>query len=654
MMKLWRGWLTDNSNVLHHDGKGYYYLKYIPNNVISPEDLIRIIKSEGITENILDISYYKFILGLRDIKLKEFPLVIPDKSNFFSFTGYFNIFCEHVLRNIIPIFNNVKVKIKGNSKKWNVLMPLAFVEKGERVLDAHMEKYGSAKYNSNKIKYDPVTIKKVKRDNKSHFTALISGYLLYTDIGLEIISPIHIAKDKSTIGYRIMPLCSGIFNRNEHFKNTKINHYDKYPASYFPEKMDFEEAIESYKGSTYWEYKISERVPSVSGKDSSVELLIKKQNYNVSDSDRVDYYEMANYIIAEPGDIIAKKKIAIEGSDGISIYGEVEVVEKGFDISLVLEGDIEIKQEDTDIYYIAKSKGIVLYEKRKLILSEIFRVEGDVDFNTGNVYFEKSVVVYGNVKCGFKVEAGNYIIIYGTVEDGATLFAGGDIDVTDGIVGNSTVVRSFGNINCGYIQNAIIKSKRNIEVQRSVLGATLYAHGRIYINGKKLSGKNIGVFSGSTCYSFHSVIAESIGSFTNHTRIILGYDPLIEMQKKEIVDIINALKRKASSIMELIPTNISSREGIKEAKSLSIEFKNELMSNLEKLRKITDKIYELKNRKSEISDHIYNVNNNDLNIKVSNGIKGDCSIKILQKEKVVYPQDGNTTISLVEDEIVIT
>ena len=71
-------------------------------------------------------------------------------------------------------------------------------------------------------------------------------------------------------------------------------------------------------------------------------------------------------------------------------------------------------------------------------------IEGDVDYDMGNVESGRDVFIQGSVRSGFSVRAGGSVSVGGTVESGSSIHAQEDIVVSQGIVGASTRVVALG------------------------------------------------------------------------------------------------------------------------------------------------------------------------------------------------------------------
>ena len=97
--------------------------------------------------------------------------------------------------------------------------------------------------------------------------------------------------------------------------------------------------------------------------------------------------------------------------------------------------------------------GHVSLVEGKVFVSDVYEVE-NVDLSTGNIDFEGSVQVNGNVSSNFVIRAGSNVIISGVVE-GAYIEAGGNIIIARGMNGMAKgTLKAGGNIVAKFLENA--------------------------------------------------------------------------------------------------------------------------------------------------------------------------------------------------------
>ncbi len=90
----------------------------------------------------------------------------------------------------------------------------------------------------------------------------------------------------------------------------------------------------------------------------------------------------------------------------------------------------------------------------KFWVEDELKIDGDVNYSTGNINYISNVVISGNVLSGFNVKSSKNITIKGFVEDGAIITAEGDIEIHNGIIGENTVVKAGKYIIADYVHTS--------------------------------------------------------------------------------------------------------------------------------------------------------------------------------------------------------
>jgi hypothetical protein len=156
----------------------------------------------------------------------------------------------------------------------------------------------------------------------------------------------------------------------------------------------------------------------------------------------------------------------------------------------------------------------------------IYEVPGDVDLNTGNIHFLGTVLVRGDVKSGFSVEASCDIIVYGGVES-ASLSAGGEIAIFGGVRGGGNAqIKADGKIKAKFIENATLFSKKDVIIGKEIMHSQIYAKGEVSVCGDRGS-----IIGGRICAG-RKVIARTIGSSSTEvlTKVEVGVDPQVRQE----------------------------------------------------------------------------------------------------------------------------
>ena len=137
---------------------------------------------------------------------------------------------------------------------------------------------------------------------------------------------------------------------------------------------------------------------------------------------------------------------------------------------------------------IAAAEGHVRMQDGLLEVQDCLRIPGDVDNGTGNVSFAKSVMIAGDVKAGFSVEAGGDAEILGLVED-CLIRAEGKVFIQTGFAGQGKgLVQAKDEIWLGYVRNQPVKGGDRIVVGMEAVNSRLQARMAVIVKGHLAGG----------------------------------------------------------------------------------------------------------------------------------------------------------------------
>ncbi|MDH5183800.1 MAG: FapA family protein, partial [Gammaproteobacteria bacterium] len=174
------------------------------------------------------------------------------------------------------------------------------------------------------------------------------------------------------------------------------------------------------------------------------------------DDEPVDYREFGGVDTVAPGDRILRRVPPTDGEDGFNVFGETIPAKAGRDKELKLNRSVQLDPEDPDIV-IANIGGQPVITERGGFVEKLVTLD-DVDLKSGNIEFDGTVIVKGDVKSGMKVKASGDINVMGTV-DAATMEAEGSVTVNGGIIGHGAVRDDKGNLRTG---SGYVKAKGSV------------------------------------------------------------------------------------------------------------------------------------------------------------------------------------------------
>ena len=244
---------------------------------------------------------------------------------------------------------------------------------------------------------------------------------------------------------------------------------------------------------------------ATNGKDGWYEYFFnteinKKPKLNEDGS--VNYKDIEWYDAVKKGDKIAFYHKAEDGVDGYDVEGNVLKSVKGRELT-VLSGSGFVLDRDKCTYY-AKTDGMVRLNGDKLEVDEMLEVE-EINASIGNIVFDGSVHVRGDVGGNVLIKAGKDILIDGFVE-GAELDAEGDIILRRGMNGDDKgKIRARGNVTAKFLESADVYAGGYINIDYS-MNSTLYAE-------KMVEAKlRTGSIAGGTCTGVKGINAQNIGT----------------------------------------------------------------------------------------------------------------------------------------------
>jgi len=295
------------------------------------------------------------------------------------------------------------------------------------------------------------------------------------------------------------------------------------------------------------EYAIAYGIPPKVGKDAQ---LIFQQNIEeklTNENSYVDLKESSQLIIVKKGDILAEIIPPTTGEPGKNVRGEKIEGIVGKELKLKLGNNVEVNNNKI----ISKIDGKFLSKETpngeiNLDVSDEHKIDGNIDYATGNVRFPGKLIITGDVKSGFYVEATSNLEIKGVVES-ATVFCEGEAKIF-GIKGAGKSSIKVKILRCNYIENADVEAEEDVIVKTAIVNSNIKAGKHVIVEG------GTGKISGGYILATNLIEAEILGSEMGvRTVCEVGVLPdlneeLINLEQKIALDMENL--RKLNSIIK--------------------------------------------------------------------------------------------------------
>ena len=225
--------------------------------------------------------------------------------------------------------------------------------------------------------------------------------------------------------------------------------------------------------------------PAQDGQDAAFDALLDltaDRAPKLNESGLIDYREHSGIVVVRPGEPLMRRTPATDGVPGHTVKGRELSPRPGLDLafSSQLEG-AQPASGDPNLLEAAVAGQPVLVE-HGVIVEPVLRV-AEVNMASGNIHFEGTVQVEGDVTHGMKVQASGDIVVNGAV-DGAQLEAGGDIHVAGGIIAKSQV-RAQGAVSARFAEASSIHAGTVISIDDMALGCELESLNQIVIGDKQ-------------------------------------------------------------------------------------------------------------------------------------------------------------------------
>lgn len=235
----------------------------------------------------------------------------------------------------------------------------------------------------------------------------------------------------------------------------------------------------------------------------------------------VDFFHLTTINQCRKGDVLARIIPEMPGVDGHDVFGQVLRPRPVKKQHLKYSRNIEISEDK--LVLTAMVDGHVGLVDDKVSLSEVYIVKG-VDVATGNIDYEGSVQVDGDVTENFEVKAGGNVVVNGLVE-GARIIAGGNIIVSKGMNGmQKGYLKAGGDIVIKFLENTKVVAGGYVEAE-AIMHSRVSAGTEIRVEGKR------GVIVGGYVQAGLKVVARTIGAGMGAPTIIeVGVNPLVKTQ----------------------------------------------------------------------------------------------------------------------------
>ena len=335
--------------------------------------------------------------------------------------------------------------------------------------------------------------------------------------------------------------------------------------------------------------------------DQPVEVAFGNNRPTVREDGSIDYFNQKRFEKVNEGDLLARYHEPTKGEFGFDVCGKLLVPKPGKPKPRLHGKGFKTSDDGKETY--AAISGKIEYCNYDLSVVNVYEVNGNLDMSMGNIDFNGDVNITGSVRSGVTVHA------MGSIYVGATLIAGKDIVLKDGVnTKNSGKIEAGGNISGRFFENTEVIAKGDLQCNY-ILNCRVLTYGRVFVEGpigSIIGGDVTGVMGISTTSCGHESNVKTLLRVGSTKEIRKEYAELI-MELKEVdgqIETFEIANKKFEMIKQNMPEKYDSKMALRVTQSKIVK-----MAQKAKLEEKSKALYNLI-RDSEravvkVKNHIY-------------------------------------------------
>ncbi len=268
------------------------------------------------------------------------------------------------------------------------------------------------------------------------------------------------------------------------------------------------------------------------GRDTVFQVLLPKATDRAPKLDAnglIDYREHGGIVVVKSGEALMRRIPPTAGEVGHSVRGLELPARAGADQAFAksLPGT-QAALEDSNLLK-ATVSGQPVVVNCGVMVEPLLRLK-EVNVASGNIYFDGTVQIDGEVMHGMKVQASGDIVVAGTI-DGGLLDAGGNVHVAGGIIAQAQV-RAGGAVAARFAENSAIYAGTVITLDDMALQCELESLNQILV-GDKVPQR--GRLVGGSATAMMLLRVPLLGSNNGGvTRVTVGSNAALEAEVKAL------------------------------------------------------------------------------------------------------------------------
>lgn len=322
---------------------------------------------------------------------------------------------------------------------------------------------------------------------------------------------------------------------------------------------------------------------------------------------RIDLKELNFIQNRVEGDLLAELTKPVQSENGFTLKGNIlEAQPMGKAESLSIGDNCELR-EDNKVY--ALCAGNAVFDKGIIKIEQLVTLK-NVDYETGNIDFDGSIIIKGDVADGFRISATGTIEISKCVGR-SEIIAGRNLILKSGINGDKDgSLSAGGDLYAKYLESCKIDVKGNIFVSEAIMHCSLNCWKSVVMDGgraeivggnsiikKSLWCRKIGGLYETKTFLFHGLDPDEMLSYTT----LLQEIETLRDQLNTIDKQIDQLKKGLTHHTEL---DGKIDEAEKQLENTAVQYSEKISTKLHEAHKIKREIIDRPNHNIIVAEDI--------------------------------------------------
>ena len=333
--------------------------------------------------------------------------------------------------------------------------------------------------------------------------------------------------------------------------------------------------------------------------------------------DRVDHKDMGLFVLVKKGDLLAERVLQTDGTPGVNVLGKPINAKRGKPLFFRAGKNTVIKDEN---FLYADMDGQVVESGNSISVDPHLEIKGDVGVGTGNIDFDGSITITGDVQQGFEVKATGDVEVKGMVS-GANIEAI-NVFISGGISGMSRGrILAHGDIRASFAERADLEAEHDIYISDVILHSRVQAGKHLFVAGRR------GQIIGGDTSAGEAIEATQIGNVSYvATRLQVGVNPMIQRRHADACREYNESRMKLNQVRMALRTldkiDMSAlpperRRQIADLSGSRFKLAGDMERNEQLIAELEEEMQHMKNGIVRVNDTLYP----GVKLKINNIIK---------------------------------